>query len=64
MNAPISTVTQRERDLWAAAGRVVSPRRPVAGCNDHADHAEPDDETVHVSDEALDDFLDGGAISC
>ena len=51
MNAPISRVSQRERDLWVAAGR--------AG---HSDHVEPDDETVDVSDEALDDFLSGGPI--
>ena len=51
MNAPISTVSQRERDLWAAAGRMVD-------CDDR------DDETVHVSDEAFDDFLGGDAIPC
>lgn len=49
MNAPISSVTQRERDLWRAAGRTV-------------DRDDCDDDTVHISDEALDDFLSGGAI--
>ncbi len=48
MNSLISRVSQCERVLRAAVAA--------------ADYAKPDDETVHVSDEALDDFLSGGAI--
>ena len=51
MNSLISRVSQCERVLRAAVAAVAA-----------ADYAKPDDETVHVSDEALDDFLSGGAI--
>lgn len=50
MNAPISTVSQCERVLWRAAGRVIGR---AVDCDGR------DDETVHISDEALDDFLSG-----
>ena len=55
MNAPISTVTRREQDLWVAFRRVVALPDSVV-------YAEPDDDSVEVSDVAFDDFLSGEPI--
>lgn len=58
MNTPISPVSQRERDLWAAVGRKGRMGYGLIS----ADFADRDDDKVHVSDAALDDFLSGNTI--
>lgn len=48
-----ATITRTERDLWVAAGRAVA----VAEYDGRVNDADPDDETVHLSDTAFDDYL-------